>query len=141
MDTINKNETFDNVQSQNDEDSQLQLMHSLNNQNYQSQRNLPEDDESEYDEFAEIKFDQDWMQKAWEILGTLWYHHESGGFLQPVSEDDLGEYYEEYMRIIPYAMDFGTMKAKMVEKEYRNFQEFRRDVEVVLKNCQMFNHE
>ena len=58
------------------------------------------------------------MQKAWNILGTLWYHEEAGAFLRPVSEEDLGEYYEEYVKVISYPMDFGTMKAKMVEREY-----------------------
>jgi len=38
-------------------------------------------------------------------------------------------------------MDFGTMKTKMIERQYLDFQEFRRDVEVVLKNCQLFNDE
>ncbi len=33
------------------------------------------------------------------------------------------------------------MKAKMVERMYKNFQEFKQDVEVVLKNCQIFNDE
>jgi len=39
------------------------------------------ENESIYDEFAEIKFEVEWMQKAWEILGTLWYHEESAAFL------------------------------------------------------------
>lgn len=45
------------------------------------------------------------------------------------------------MKTIIYPIDFGTMKAKMVERQYSDFQEFRRDVEVVLKNCQLFNDE
>ena len=61
------------------------------------------------------------MQAAWEIWGTLWYHEEAGAFLQPVSEDDLGSFYEEYMRTIDYPMDFGTMKLKMVERMYKSF--------------------
>lgn len=93
------------------------------------------DDESEYDEFAEIKFDIDWMQKAWLILGTLWYHEEAGAFLRPVLEEDLGEFFEQYLRIIIYPMDFGTMKAKMVERMYSSFDEFKTDVVVVLQNC------
>jgi hypothetical protein len=49
-----------------------------------------DDDESIYDPFAEIKYDIPWMQKAWDVLGTLWYHEEAGAFLEPVTEDDLG---------------------------------------------------
>lgn len=81
------------------------------------------------------------MQAAWDILGTLWYHEEAGAFLKPVTDDDLGQYFEEYMRTIDYPMDLGTMKLKMVNRMYRNFAEFKRDAFTVLKNCQKFNHE
>ena len=89
-------------------------------------------DESEYDEFAEIKFDIDWMQNSWLILGTLWYHEEAGAFLRPVLEEELGDLYDSYIRTIRYPMDFGTMKCKMLEKMYSDFNEFKTDVVVVL---------
>jgi hypothetical protein len=38
------------------------------------------------------------MQKAWDVLGLLWYHEESAAFLYPINEDILGEFYEDYMR-------------------------------------------
>lgn len=69
-----------------------------------------DEDESIYDEFAEITFDIEWMQKAWEVLGLLWYHEESAAFLQPVTEEDLGSYFEEYLRVIQYPMDLSTIK-------------------------------
>jgi hypothetical protein len=34
-------------------------------------------EESEYDEFADFKFEIDWVQKIWDITGHLWYHEES----------------------------------------------------------------
>jgi len=40
------------------------------------------------------------MQKAWDVLGLLWYHEEAGAFLQPVREEDLGSFYAEYIRTI-----------------------------------------
>ena len=53
-----------------------------------------DENESIYDEFAEIKFhDEEWRQKAWDVLGLLWYHEESAAFLEPVSENDLGPYF------------------------------------------------
>jgi len=75
------------------------------------------------------------MQACWEILGTLWYHEEAGAFLKPVLEDDLGIYYEDYLRTIDYPMDFGTMKLKMVQRLYKNITEFKTDIMTVFRNC------
>lgn len=36
-----------------------------------------DDDESIYDEFAEISFEVEWLQKIWDITGHLWYNLES----------------------------------------------------------------
>lgn len=38
-------------------------------------------------------------------------------------------------------MDLGTMKLKMVERLYKSFLEFKRDIATIFKNCQKFNHE
>jgi hypothetical protein len=35
-----------------------------------------EEEESIYDQFAEIKFDNQIMQKCWLVLGEIFYHHE-----------------------------------------------------------------
>ena len=46
----------------------------------QQNNNLNEgqgEEESVYDEFAEIKFDVDYLKKIWDITGHLWYHEES----------------------------------------------------------------
>ena len=48
-------------------------------ENYQ--RFISDFKESIYDEFAEVTFDIDWMQKAWLILGVLWYHEEAAAYL------------------------------------------------------------
>lgn len=31
--------------------------------------------------------DIDWMQRAWEVLGLIWYHEEAGAFLDPLTEE------------------------------------------------------
>ena len=50
-----------------------------------------EDEESIYDQFAEIKFDNQIMQKCWLVLGEIFYHHEcSEDFLQPITAETLG---------------------------------------------------
>jgi hypothetical protein len=43
-----------------------------------------------YDEFAEISFPIEWVQKLWDVTGHLWYHEESQAFLNPVRPEDLG---------------------------------------------------
>jgi hypothetical protein len=72
-----------------------------------------EPSESVYDEFAEIQFEVDWVQKIWDITGHLWYHEESQAFVQPVSRNDLGDYFDYYLSIIEYPMDLETMKSKI----------------------------
>ena len=93
------------------------------------------DDESIYDEFAEIKFDVEWIQSAWDVLGLLWYHEESAAFLEPVSEKDLGSYFVQYIRTIEYPMDLGTMKENMKAGYYQNLSQFKRDILQIFKNC------
>lgn len=72
-----------------------------------------EPSESVYDEFAEIQFEVEWVQKIWDITGHLWYHEESQAFVQPVSRNDLGDYFDYYLSIIEYPMDLETMKSKI----------------------------
>ena len=112
------------------------------NKKYGMQEEDQNDNESVYDEFAEIKFtDEEWRQKAWDVLGLLWYHEESQAFLEPVSENDLGPYYAQYLRVIEYPMDFGTMKEKFKGYQYSSLVHFMKDVHTVFKNCQVFNDE
>ena len=72
-----------------------------------------DDEESIYDEFAEITFPVDWVQKMWLVTGEVWYHEESQAFLEPVSRDDLGEYFDYYLSIIKYPIDLTTIKEKI----------------------------
>ena len=72
-----------------------------------------EDNESVYDEFADIKFDKEWMQKIWDITGHLWYHEESQAFLEPVRPEDLGEYFDYYLSVIDYPIDLTTIKERI----------------------------
>lgn len=72
-----------------------------------------QDDESVYDEFAEITFHEQWMQKIWDITGHLWYHEESQAFLEPVKRQDLGDFFDYYISVIEYPMDLTTLKEKV----------------------------
>ena len=99
------------------------------------------DDESVYDEFAEVTFDIEWLQKAWLILGELWYHEEAGAFLYPLSEGDLGRVlYLDYMQQIETPMDFTTIKQKFYNRQYDSVASFLYDMRLVFDNCKIYNH-
>jgi hypothetical protein len=81
------------------------------------------DDESEYDEFAEISFPVPWKQQIWQITGELWYHVDSAAFLEPVTRLVLGGSevtYRYYLNTIDYPMDLTTIKEKIKEDQYPN---------------------
>ena len=56
-----------------------------------------------------------------------------------MSEENAGEYFEEYLRIIEQPMDFHTIKLKLFGREYEDASEFEADVHLVFANCQKFN--
>jgi len=53
----------------------------------------------------------------------------------PVPEDDFPEYYEQ----IKKPMDYGTMKEKVENAEYRSAQAMQKDFILVVQNCLKFN--
>jgi Bromodomain len=75
------------------------------------------------------------------VLGTvidkvLKYDKEKGGiFSVPVPKDEFPEYYEQ----IKKPMDYGTMKAKLEDGEYRSAQAMQKDFFLILQNCRTFN--
>jgi hypothetical protein len=74
----------------------------------------PHDDESVYDVFAEIKFDNPTMQKCWDILGKMYYHYESTDFLDPITAKKFGQqFYEDYHEMITAPMDIDTIMKRM----------------------------
>lgn len=61
---------------------------------------------------------------------------ENGGvFSEPVSREDFPEYYET----IEKPMDYGTMKSKLTNGEYRSALAFQKDFILILNNCRQFN--
>ena len=97
--------------------------------------------ESEYDPFAEIKFDDPVVQACWLILGELYYHYDATDFLEPVSSKNIGhELYKEYRHIIKHPMDISTVMHKMQTNAYRgDMSLFISDVELIFDNCREFN--
>jgi len=67
---------------------------------------------------------------------VLKYDEANGGiFSVPVPKDDFPEYYEQ----IKHPMDYGTMKTKLENGEYRSAQGMQKDFVLILQNCRQFN--
>ena len=75
------------------------------------------------------------------VLGSLLedvikYDEANGGiFSVPVPRDEFPEYYEQ----ITNPMDYGTMKKKLENGEYRSAQAMQKDFVLVMQNCLKFN--
>lgn len=79
----------------------------------------PEDDESVYDIFAEVKFEEPTMQKCWLILGQIHYHFEATDFLEPITAETIGqETYDYYTSVIETPMDISTVMSRMQQHYY-----------------------
>jgi Bromodomain len=67
---------------------------------------------------------------------VLKYDNEKGGvFSVPVPKDEFPEYYEQ----INKPMDYGTMKIKLEDGEYRSAQSMQKDFILIMQNCRTFN--
>jgi hypothetical protein len=71
------------------------------------------------------------------VIGkVLTYDEEKGGvFSVPVPKDEFPEYYDQ----IKKPMDYGTMKAKLEDGEYRSAQAMQKDFVLIMQNCRTFN--
>jgi bromodomain-containing protein 7/9 len=56
-------------------------------------------------------------------------------FSQPVSDT----FAPGYSQLIKEPMDFSTMNEKIEDNKYENLHQFRRDFELICKNCMMYN--
>ena len=90
------------------------------------------------------------------LLKDLQNHPQGWPFLNPVSPEDVSDYYE----VIKYPMgallstftwchylaalcqlDFRTMEHKLETKEYSSLDDFIKDTRLVFDNCRMYNPE
>ena len=109
---------------------------------YDDEENVPLS-ETEYDPFAQEKFNDPVVQACWLILGELYYHFEATDFLEPVSGKTIGEdIFEEYCEMIKNPMDIGTVMRKMQANAYGgDMSQFIADVELIFDNCRDFNEQ
>ena len=71
------------------------------------------------------------------LLDEVLKHDEAKGgvFSVPVPRDDFPDYYEQ----VKVPMDYGTMKKKLDNGEYRSAQAMQKDFRLVMQNCLQFN--
>ena len=85
-----------------------------------------------------------WKIKAKDFLNVIFAHHCSILFRKPVPED-LADYYEK----IKEPRDFEIIKVlikllnynKLESDNYKNLEEFRKDVDLIITNCKGYNEE
>ena len=58
-------------------------------------------------------------------------------FAMPV--DPVAQNVPDYLSIVTSPMDYGTVKAKMDNKEYNSVLEFKADMELIFANCALYN--
>jgi histone acetyltransferase len=71
------------------------------------------------------------------LLNDMQNHQSSWPFLQPVSRDDVADYYE----VIKEPMDLSTMEAKLEADNYGTPDDFVRDAKLIFDNCRKYNNE
>ncbi|KAI3571225.1 Bromodomain-containing protein [Fusarium oxysporum f. sp. albedinis] len=71
------------------------------------------------------------------LLNDLQDHQSSWPFRQPVSEDDVADYYE----VIKEPMDLSTMEARLEAEQYITPEDFIKDARLIFDNCRQFNGE
>jgi histone acetyltransferase len=71
------------------------------------------------------------------LLNDMQNHASSWPFLQPVSRDDVADYYE----VIKEPMDLSTMEAKLEADNYLTPEDFVRDAKLIFDNCRKYNNE
>eukprot|EP00975_Prorocentrum_lima_P019857 4178345-Prorocentrum_lima.AAC.1 len=73
------------------------------------------------------------------VLDFLDKQTESYIFSEPVNWREMGLY--DYPEIIKNPMDLGTVRQKLVNKEYRNATECAEDIRLVWRNCMTYNQD
>ena len=80
---------------------------------------------------------ENWEKNAKKLIGLLWKVKDADLFYKPVDPVELG--LPTYFEIVKHPMDFSTIKRKLSNFSYTNFNEFCNDMNLVFDNCYLFN--
>ena len=77
------------------------------------------------------------IKKLEKIFATMEKDYHSSEFLAPVDYINLGIL--DYPKIITHPMDLGTVKKKLLNGEYKTFEDFMNDLNLIWENCRTYN--
>ena len=77
------------------------------------------------------------IKKLEKIFDTMEKDTQAYEFLAPV--DYIGLNILDYPKIITHPMDLGTVKINLLNGEYKIFQDFMSDINLIWKNCRTYN--
>ena len=77
------------------------------------------------------------IKKLEKIFDTMEKDIQAYDFLAPV--DYIGLNILDYPKIITHPMDLGTVKKNLLNGEYKIFQDFMSDINLIWKNCRTYN--
>ena len=88
-------------------------------------------------EYYKNEITEDEVKKLEEILDKMINDKNSFDFKEPVDYETLGLL--DYPTIIKHPMDLGTLKKNLLNGEYKIFQEFIDDANLIWENCRLYN--
>ena len=77
------------------------------------------------------------IKKLEKIFDTIERDNQAYEFLAPV--DYVALNILDYPKIITHPMDLGTVKKNLLNGEYKIFQDFMSDLNLIWKNCRTYN--
>lgn len=77
------------------------------------------------------------VAKLLKIIETVQKDNMAFDFLEPVDWEGLGLL--DYPKIISHPMDIGTLKKNLEEGQFKTFQDFLSDLNLIWKNCRTYN--
>ena len=88
-------------------------------------------------EYYKNEITEEDLKKLEEIIDKVINDKNAFDFREPVDYEGLG--LSDYPKIIQHPMDLGTCKNKLLNGEYKIFQEFIDDVNLIWENCRTYN--
>lgn len=71
------------------------------------------------------------------LLNDMQNHQQSWPFIQPVSREEVADYYD----VIKEPMDLSTMETKLEADNYQTPDDFVKDANLIFNNCRKYNNE
>ena len=88
-------------------------------------------------EYYKNEITEEVRKKLEEIMDKMINDKNAFDFKEPVDYEGLGLL--DYPKIVTHPMDLGTCKNKLLNGEYKIFQEFIDDVNLIWENCRNYN--